>query len=98
VSSCYIERISSLIDNAEPISLAAYWDALNAFAWGYEWSDDHSVYQAGREQLAELRSRAALSPAHARLFHDFEAHERARHHLLATPPDKPPRPEPPGKP
>ena len=93
LTSCYIDRRASVIDTAEPIALADYWDALNAFDWGYEWSDDHSVYEAGRAQLEALRGRATLSPAHARLFHDFEAHERARHHLLVTVPDKPRRPD-----
>jgi len=93
VTSFTIERLSALIGTAEPIPLAAYWDALNGFDWGYEWSDDHSVYEAGRMELEKLRGRATLSPSHAQLFHAFEAHELARHYLLATVPEKPPRPE-----
>lgn len=92
MTSGYIERTPSLIGKAEPIDLAAFWDALDSFDWGYEWSDDHSVYEAARKQLDEFRSRATLSPAHAALFQAFEAYARARHYSQTTPPEKPARP------
>ena len=92
MTSSYLERVAAFIANARPIALSAFWDELNGFDWGYAWSDDHSVYQAGRERHEALRGRATLSPAHAELFQRFEAHESARNYLLALVPEKPPRP------
>ncbi len=93
MTSPYVERAAAFIAKAQPIALPAYWDELNGFDWGYAWSDDHSVYEAGRRRHEAIRSRATLSSAHAELFQRFEAHEHARNYLLALVPEKPPRPK-----
>ena len=36
-------------------ALDAYKQKLAAHDWTFEWSDDHSVWQRGRVELAELR-------------------------------------------
>ena len=35
--------------------MQSYTNALRAMDWGFEFSDDNSVYQRGREELARLR-------------------------------------------
>lgn len=59
-------------------SLAAYWDCLNAFDWGFEYSDDPGVYRRGHAGLADLGRRAGDSMAHAELYSRFANYIRAR--------------------
>ncbi len=85
----------ALRGNAESMGLAEFWDELNSFDWGFAWSDDHSVYEAGRLRLESLRNCAMASPAHFEMLRGFEDHARARNYLLAVVPEKPPRPKDP---
>jgi hypothetical protein len=39
---------------ATPSKLAAYGQALKAFDWQYQFSDDHTRYMAGEEALRKL--------------------------------------------
>lgn len=56
------------------LSLAAYWDQLNAHDWWYAMSDDHRVYTRGSGVHDGLWQLSKLSAAHAQLFAGFAAH------------------------
>lgn len=59
-------------------SLAAFWDCLNAFDWGFEYSDDPGVYRRGKTAIAEFQRRAGDSMAHAELYSRFANYASAR--------------------
>lgn len=88
-----LQAAADAISGAQPISLPDYWGRLDAFDWGYEWSDDHSVYEAGRKRHEELSALATLSPAHKQMFKAFEAHEKARNYGTNPLPARPERPQ-----
>jgi len=80
--------------NSRPVTLEAFWDALSAFDWGFEFSDDHGVWTAGRTRLEELRSQATISDQHFILFEGFRRHHDARNYSRPNPPALPERPLP----
>lgn len=65
-------KTSKLPPGKVPCTLRKFWDMLDTHDWHYEMSDDFGVWQRGNAAHAELRSMAALSPQHKKLFTQFE--------------------------
>lgn len=59
---------------AAPVPLRAYWEMLSRHDWTHPYSDDHSVWERGNDELKRLQSIAKQSPEHAALFDAMEAH------------------------
>lgn len=61
-----------------PARRAAYVSALLKFDWTFEFSDDHRVWRAGRDELKRLRAeRAAVDPDG--VLWKLHAHQNYRH-------------------
>lgn len=54
------------------VSLRGYWQMLRQHDWTHGYSDDSSVYQAGRDNQRKLAEITAQSPDHAALFKAME--------------------------
>lgn len=58
----------------EHITLAQYWDMLNAHDWYYDMSDDHRVWRKGQEEGGKIATLATQSDAHEILLVGFRDH------------------------
>lgn len=58
----------------EHITLAQYWDMLNAHDWYYEMSDDNRTWAKGQQEAKELADISLISPYYDKLLKDFAAH------------------------
>lgn len=59
---------------AAAMTLAAYWDALDAFDWHYGYSDDGGVFRRGSQREGELIAIREQSAEHAAMYAAFKAH------------------------
>lgn len=76
-------------------SLPEYWDALKRADWYYDYSDDHSVWARGSNEMGRLQRIAKESDAHQALYDGWKAHYNSapRQGVVGRETDPPPRPE-----
>lgn len=60
--------------SSKTVSLAEYWDMLNAHDWYYGFSDDRAVYAKGYANLKNIVEISLSSDLHQILYIKFERH------------------------
>ena len=56
------------------ITLAKFYDILEACDWFYEFADDGNAYRRGQQEMLEVIQKSYQSNEHGKLFKDYQAH------------------------